>query len=320
MIPLFRPPELTGKYLSQVLESRNLMAHPVVEKLREKVAEFARVPPERVALGSSATVCFRAILRTISMGECFDWQAYDIGPTWHLIQEAFFDEVPRNPDNPDAIIEVKTDLGGVSPAERGWKYYISFKIRDCCHSWLFRGDADFEFASFYPTKLVGAAEGGVVICKTARVAKHLQLVLNAGVPGMSKRPDLGKRLSYGVKGQMSAVQAALALEAVEDADLRIAVAARVWRLMRADIVGQRPELAARIRDVSSRPYLFQIEPPDGMSVPEMQEKLRERGVASGWNFPPARLVTVPCWGVDRVLCEDVHVVDTIVEIFKESER
>lgn len=278
-VPLFRPRKLSGKYLETVLASRHLTSGPMVGELREAIADWAGVDLPEVVLGNSARELFRALVR--ALWPCrFDFRPLETYPPmlWVAQGEA---EVGSW-----YIVTVLTDIGG---ANCGGAYDgEGLVVRDACHSWV-PGTAPYELFSFYPTKLAGAAEGGVLICRDRpRIGQRLQMLVDGGVPGSGSSPEYDRGYRSGRIARMTDVQAALALEAFEDLGSRQDEAAEAWWELRKLLGG------TDFVDQPDQPYLFQVRVP---TVPAYRERLADRGIGSGWNFPPAPLLTLPCWGL-----------------------
>ncbi len=329
---LFNPPRLTGKYLDAVLASKWLTTGPMCARLRETVAEFLRVRPGQVVLAASATAGFQGVLDLIGSravaADPYDGTWVQIADaTWpgmhHAIRHGVgindrWDPQSHCKDTPDVVI--LTDIGGrrlidkSGPSDisgRTWEEYIPDDgltgIHDACHSWLPLPWADFGICSFYPTKLVSGAEGGVVVCKREEdadeLAAWLYCGLSPGSAGQGHSPTVSGR-----KANLTDVAAALNLEALEAAPTYIQAIDDTWRKM--------AELADRMgisyRDQPVRPYLFQIEVPGvrgelddpESTIPMYMSTLRNRGIPTAWNFRPAQLLTLPCFpGLTRADAE-----------------
>lgn len=287
---LFQTPRLTGKYLDKVLSSGWYTSGPMGQRLCDKVAAFLGmgISPDRVVLASSATAGFQAVLdscrahgaKTVSITDA----------TWPGMHQAIQHAgLGRAAPDGFADIDVYTDIGGASEIDERDHFPEPVKIHDCCHSWLPAHGRDFYVMSFYPTKLVPGAEGGVVICPyndvAEEVAARLYCGLEPGAAGQGKEPRFPGR-----KANMTDVTAALNLEALEVAPYYIKTIGDSWRGLAAE--ADRRGVIYRAQNI--RPYLFQamVAPKE---VPAIRESLKERGIPSAWNFRPAGLVTLPCF-------------------------
>lgn len=287
---LFRTPRLTGKYLKKVLSSGWYTSGPMVRELRDKVAAFlgADIDPARVVLASSATAGFQALMdacyahgfRTVAITDS----------TWPGMHQAIHHaRLVRTAPDGLANIDVCTDIGGAFPIDTRDQFPEPLKIHDCCHSWLPAPGFDFHVMSFYPTKLVPGAEGGVVLCRfpeiAEEIASRLYCGLEPGAAGQGKTPRFPGR-----KANMTDVTAALNLEALEVAPYYIKTIGDSWR----GLAGEAIHRGVAFRRQPVRPYLFQaiVDPKD---VPDVCDSLKARGIPCAWNFRPSGLVTLPCY-------------------------
>lgn len=271
-IRLFKPLQLRGKYVWDVLESRHLAAGPMVERLRHRLAEeFHWWKPEQIVLACSASELFRAF--------CMVYGDPEIeGTCFPLFRQ------PINPGVSDPPLLV-TDIGGqtwqqvfgdrkLSPLRR-WLF-------DTCHGWDPTPKVRWNLCSFAPTKLYGAAGGGVMFCAYEEEAAQLRRVLNYGFEtnvAEGRTRDWETWHPPALRGEMSDVQAALALEALE----RGPNDARPHRITR-----WRPKLPWR-----EGFHLLQL--PFEAEWQHVQALARGMGVAIGRHFPPEKLVTLPAW-------------------------
>ena len=271
---LFAPPKLTGKYLTDVLASGWLTTGPMNDRLRVALSEFFGVDSMAIVVCSSATAGFQAILDLLQPSfiriDTATWPGMH-----HVISRTNY--VPGGPN-----VEVETDIGGrrlLSPPDP--RFPAKWVIRDACHSWMDEKERSFVLMSFYPTKLVPGAEGGVIICSPAH-AEHLRAWVHCGlVPGTGgwQKPKL-----LGRKANMTDVQAALNLEALELAPAYMKEIEISWHLL----AGYCQHHGIPYRDQPIRPYLFQLE----VDPNDYRDLLEER--LASWNFPPAKLLTIPC--------------------------
>jgi dTDP-4-amino-4,6-dideoxygalactose transaminase len=281
---LFAPPYLHGKYVSSVLSSRWLTAGgPMEHHLREKAAEFLGADYSRVLVAGSATAAAQAIFDLLaSQGE----RAIDITEaTWPgVLQTIQHAGLVRGPG-----ARVETDIGGRSWLDPGKGSVV---VWDASHSWVYQKNvARFWFASLYPTKLVPAAEGSIIVCRDEADVESLRLWLYCGLtPGAAGQGHLPK--VCGRKAGLTAVQAALAVEALELAPAHIEATRNAW----FRLVYWAHSLGVPYRNQPMRPYLFQVELPKTteFGVPVFRERLQKAGIPTAWNFRPAPLVTVPC--------------------------
>lgn len=300
---LYRPPELTGKYIPTVLKSRWLTAGPMCERFREAVAERLQVPVKHIALAARATSGFQAVLDMVGHGRQKGKDAWYTNITnatfvgMKLAIQHAEGVVYSSILNPGILI--RTDIGGrrfsiddedknkmgAAAGSPFTKYYI----HDACHSWLPDPAADFAVLSCYPTKPVPGAEGGVVVCKSEELAREVESWVSSGLTPAYNPTRLGgnKPSVPGRESHLTDVAAAFNLEALEQAPAFMERLARVWRRLAkaADSWG----VPYRAQDV--RPYLFQVETE---KVNEVRKELKSWGVPTSWNFPPAPLVTLPC--------------------------
>lgn len=293
---LYRPPRLTGKYLDQVLASRWLTAGPMCERFREAVAEKLKVQPNQIALAARATSGFQAVLDMLAHERaCRDESAcpmqVDMTDATFIgmrlaIRHAGMYHANSNPD-----ICVRTDIGGARPAiDDHTRKNARINIHDACHSWLPDPTADFAILSCYPTKPVPGAEGGVVVCKDPGHAREIESWVSSGLtPAYNPTRLGGNRASVpGRETHLTDVAAALNLEALEVSDSYMGEIQCSWRKLAQ--AAEDWNVAFRAQPI--RPYLFQIEVQD---VPRVRDGLANSGIPSAWNFPPAPLVTLPCY-------------------------
>lgn len=281
MIPLFKPKPLTGKYVGQVLASGHVTTGPMVERLREAI--WSPYGPNHIAIGASCTACLEAIHRLVQ------WSGLELKPkaTWPLFQEL---AGPCSGSSCD-YWTLYTDIGGrtAEPLSESWKW----TILDCSHSWEPMFGGRFSIASISPIKLCDGVQGGVVWCEHQDEARELQGILNYGfLDGHDKPRDWRTRDPRGWRWNMSDVHAALNLEAFERLEETKAGYKEAWyrlvdQLGQGHVVHNAPRLVPQ-----DSPYLAQFKV---RSVPRAIKTLNENGVAGGWNFPPAKLVTVPAW-------------------------
>lgn len=274
-LPLFSPPKLSGKYLTDVLASGWLTTGPMNDRLCVALSEFFEIAPQAIVLCSSATAGFQAILDLLQPEQVIIDQA-----TWpgmhHVISHSR--SVPGG-----RPVEVETDIGGrrsLRPPDD--RFPTHWLIRDACHSWLDDKTASFVLLSCYPTKLVPGAEGGVILCSPAH-AEHLRHWVHCGlVPGTGgwQKPKVSGR-----KANMTDVQAALNLEALELAPAYMKEIDASWHLL----ANYCTHYGIPYRDQPIRPYLFQLE----VDPTDYRDLLAEH--QASWNFPPAKLLTVPCF-------------------------
>lgn len=298
-IPLFRPPRLKGKYLDGVLSSGHLTTGPMVERLREALGEYFGVFPGLIALGASATACFQALRDHLDES----WFQFD-GPTWPLLVQIAHEQ-GKIRGFACQRVDVVTDIGGTMRLP-GPKWPTSWAVHDACHGWTYQ-HADYTLLSFYPTKLCGAAEGGALIFNGPEAgveAEEVQLLLNSGIPGAGSAPDYSRADPRGRKANMTDVQAALALEALEDLPRRKEAARSDWEIAESyfsEFCGDQ----VTVKPQPIQPYLFQVKCSD---VPRAIGLLRAAGVGAAWNFPPSQWLTVPMWGSEPQVPYVVEVV------------
>jgi hypothetical protein len=236
-------------------------------------------------LGASATACFQAFVD-------FLVEHGDIRVTWNPVHtwpplKWIVDRAVVRPGK-GRHIEVVTDIGGAGHAEFSEK--PSLILHDACHSWHDNG-ADFTLFSFYPTKLVGGAEGGAMICKTPEIARAIQVLLHSGMAGIGKKPDFTEADPTGRKANMTDVQAALNIEALERLDERKQAVRETWLALR-ELYLEHGGPLLRLKPQPIQPYLFQVWAND---VPQALEAAADEGIGAQWNFPKNPYVTLPCW-------------------------
>lgn len=291
---LFSGPRLTGKHLSRVFASGWYTSGAENQRVCEHIGGLFDVSVEKVVLFSSATSAFQAI--------CDLWRREGIRDvmvdvaTWPGILQALRHSRLRC-NGPYTEVGVWTDIGGrrfLTPEPDSID-----RCRcaiDASHSWVYQ-DCRFWFASAYPTKLIPAAEGGVVVCREEQDAEQLRLFgycgLRPGGAGNGEKPKV-----CGRKSNLPDTQAALLLEALELAPAHITKTRDRW----CETAEWAQELGVPYRDQPVRPYLFQVEvggvrgeldDPEA-TIPLYRALLKEKGIPSAWNFLPAPLLTVPC--------------------------
>lgn len=292
MIQLFKRPKLTGKYLGGVLASGWYTSGPMVRRLEENLEHrFGKC----AVVGASATACFQAIidlLRDEDQGLRY-YIREDTWPGMHMVLKRTLGPERFTTKSPDIV--VVTDIGGDShePLHTAGARAASTLIHDACHSWRLFDYAiittRFDLMSFYPTKLVPGAEGGVVFCEDPADVEKIRLRLYCGMePGGAGR---GARPAVtGRKANMTDVQAALNLEALQHlAPLQEELATAHARL-RSVLEGE--GLAVKLQ---YHPYLLQVRV-DNEAIPSKIKMLRRNGIASAWNFRPSNWLTLPMYG------------------------
>lgn len=307
-VPLFKLPRHSGKYIKGVLKSGWYAPGPLGELLKKKLGEMFTYSPEQIVLTASATASFGAVLGLIRWAGS-NLQVAISDHTWAgmyrtLEQEGFHENTAGVAD-----VRVDSDLGGATTHNIPIGPQPPFTIQDCSHGWIPRQGYDFSIASFYPTKLVPGAEGGVIFCKSRENAALLEKQINCGLGALWALPGPGHSLAkvpgrhgqgraydvvghaIGRKATMPDLLAAINLEALEGHREYAEGIAKSWRLLEAAAMG----LGIRYVFQDVQPYLFQVELPNTPSVPRARAALLERGVETAWNFPPAPLLTVPCW-------------------------
>jgi dTDP-4-amino-4,6-dideoxygalactose transaminase len=309
-LKLFDPPLLRGVHLPEVLRSKHLTTGPMVEELRRKLGVKFKVQPDQVVLGSSATACGFALL---------DWihdrlMPYGSGgikwagkATWPLFRH-YAQHSGDYCDLGGFETWWGTDIGGLAPegsplpTER--RNETQFVIHDACHSCAYRpGPADFILFSFYPTKLTSGAEGGAMICENKDHAAKLQQILDCGYPRkeweemakFGRDWDLRQLHLLARKANMTDVQAAFALEGLDHFNANCARAAVAWHKLKWAVCWRSAKLAQNIIEQEC-PYLFQIRV---ANVPRAREWFKAKEIPTAWNFPPAKLVTLPCHYMDK---------------------
>jgi dTDP-4-amino-4,6-dideoxygalactose transaminase len=307
--PLFNPPRLTSKYLGSVLASGWLTAGPECEKLRYELGVFYSWEPSAIVLGASATACWQALLDVVGAASVDITTA-----TWPgMLNARPYDRGRRAP--PPVHVRVDTCIGGSAlyDEERRKPHrglHEDYRVLDACHSAEPDRTYDASLISFYPTKLIPGAEGGALFLERScsHLALELEMALNCGQVPAYSRGGAALRGGFGRKGNMTDVAAALNREALELSSEYAHQIYCAWCELRRAAeevdVGYRPQ--------KGRPYLFQMTCP-ATEVQAVRGRLAERqGVPSAWNFPPAGLVTLPCFpGLTREQAED------IVNLYKE---
>jgi len=297
-IPLFKPPRLKGKYLKEVLQSGHLTAGPWVERLEAAIAKEAGVEPTGVVCTSSACAAWEALLRvlrpaTVSVRE----------DTFPLIKD-LARSVGRRAQVvglwEPAEVGVITHIGGCEGGSwRQVKPECDWLVEDACHigiggSTSVEWTEDFWFTSFYPTKLLSGAEGGVLVANTERALVEMprvRQIVNCGFLGWPR--DYYTRVS-GAKLHMTDLQASLNMEALEGFAKRQLEVEAEWKAMDRETGRALSEVAAQYVDMEHTPYLAQV----SIGRPwtrELWKKAKELPIETAWNFPPNRRLTVPMW-------------------------
>jgi len=303
-LPLFKPPILTGKYLSRVLKSRWLTTGPVTEKFRLAVARHFDVDPGRIALAGRATAIWQAILDYYAL----DFKekknvVYIAEHTFTGMKQAIGHAGLSRTNIDDADIVVLTDIGGrswIEPVPPARPYLL---IHDACHSWqLANVNAHFTIFSCYPTKFVPGAEGGVAICSDSTIAHEIELRVSSGLPA----PGCIEPICVGREYHMTDVQAALNIEALERSEKYQAELNQSWERLARCCARKKIEY----RFMSAPHYLFQLPLKNTDSVVHLQIFLRSEGIESGWHFPPLPLITLPLFPeMSETSC--CRIIDTI---------
>jgi len=300
-VPLFKLPRHTGKYVRGIFKSGWYAPGPLGRLLKTRLAEmFPQFSRDQIVLTSSATAAFGAVLALVRWSGS-NRQIAISDSTWVGMYRVLEGEGFARAGFEQADVFVDSDLGGATTQDfKESGPNPPWRIQDCCHGWIPRQGYDFCISSFYPTKLVPGAEGGVIFCSSHENAHLLEKQINCGLGPLWESPSPGQSRSYeeaghaiGRKATMPDMLAALNLEALEGHWEYAAKIKRSWRLLEAAAMG----VGIRYRFQETQPYLFQVElpPGPGPSVPRVQAELFKRGVETAWNFPPLNLVTVPCF-------------------------
>jgi hypothetical protein len=308
-VRLFNPIRHTGRFVEKVLASRHLTTGTMVEKLRNyAVKEFDLEYPEQVVLGSSATSCGFALMdmlkaridrhvKRFSDGARIIWCGEGPWPLFKQYSSRMFGEGEFDIMLPEAQISWWTDIGGQSVGSWGKGSNYAYNVHDACHSCRVHPSSDFTIMSFYPTKFLSGAEGGMVICRDPLLGSELQQILNCGMPSKDweEMRRFARSWDHSIhplarKGNMSDWQAAINIEALEQLSNRKEQIGTAWRKLFRAVTRRRPQLAEKIK-IRPTPYLFQIRVED---VRKAREWFKMQGIPTAWNFKPARLVTIPC--------------------------
>jgi len=310
---MFAPPKLRGKYLDKVLSSGWYTVGDMNERLLRALGEFWGVPRKHLLLTSSATAaCMAVMTEKVAPCGCRCDEVYVTKATFSGIHHVC-PQVEHDPSRLNSMeAAIITDIGGARPIDEGVELFSNQQslyakrriwLRDICHSWILDTRFDFCFASFYPTKLVPGAEGGVLYCRDPEDRARLRWMINCGiVPGTGV--DGG--VEWGYPLHMGDVQAALNLEALENSPAYMQNCWELWQSL-AKLAKDRN---LPYREQPLRPYLFQLEVND---VPEFRKQMRACGYPTQCNFPPAPLVTLPMdlW---MSVIERTKMMDTAKEI------
>lgn len=279
-----------GKYVSTVLTSRHLTTGPQVEGLRRELATYCRVDVEQVVLGSSASGLFQAWLDYMER-KWFDlaitWEGVSAWPLfWNLVRYRFGAGTAYREGK---AVTIHTDIGGAQmPTAR----HQAEVFHDACHGWTVGKLAQFTLLSFYPTKLCSGAEGGALVCKSADAAREIQVLANCGLSAAGKSPDFNDMDPRGRKANMTDVAACLNREALEGVNIRKRQIELAWYETHAAYLAHGGD-DERVLQQTLQPYLFQVMARD---VGAARHVAALAGVASQVNFPPAKYVTLPCYG------------------------
>lgn len=312
---LYAPPHLSNVWvdrLRECVESRHLTTGPVVEELRKDLARRFQYSEDEIVLGNSATNVFRALCMVLSSRGVSGvrWDE----PTFPVMKQEGTKVL--GPDLGEwgrpAGLRVHTEIGGVDPRLEPSEDAV-FNLLDACHSWAPRFRFDGSLVSFYPTKLAGGAEGGALFLRDRELAALVQQVVCCGfAPGSQRGVAAGEGRDFsgavrGIKANMTDVQACFGLGALEHLGANARAIAMTWYGLRGRF--EAAGMGHRVRMRTERPYLFQVW---SGSVSGAREAYARRGVPTGWNFPPAPWVTLPCHG-ELTRCD----LDTIVNASKE---
>ncbi len=224
----------------RIMDSHRLTNASFVRELEQAAAKFLDVP-HCVAV-SNCTTALMLVLRALNLhGEVivpsFTFYATAHAILWNDLKPVFADCDPltfcvdaesvrkRITSRTAAIVAVHV-FG--NPAEvRGLEEIASNLsiplVYDAAHAFgsstegvRIGGFGTAEVFSFSPTKLVVAAEGGLIATRDASLARTLRAARNYGDAGTGD-PNV-----VGLNGRMSEFHAALALRAIDSADRRIA--------------------------------------------------------------------------------------------------
>lgn len=290
MIPLHKPPELTGKYVPRVLKSRHLVTGPECERLRDAVAEYYVVAKDRVVLAHCATALFEAYMEAT--------RRYDYVPRpdhcWPLFGEVAFLHEPA-PGYPGEIPVLWTDIGGPQP-DRAAR---DFDVVDCSHTAKPAFGAAFNLMSVSPIKVIPGPSAGIGIACNSVLGLEIQALVNYGFgkAATGKPKAWEDRLPAGRRWNLTDTEAALTLEAFElfpqyQEDLHVAV-----RKMQSTL---RERLPADMVPLLGCPSTLAIVKPHNVSVKKARKELLKRGIQTGHSFPPAQHFHVPAWvGMSR---------------------
>jgi dTDP-4-amino-4,6-dideoxygalactose transaminase len=238
IIPFVRPKlpnlkELHDSY-AEILESGMVTTGPYADKFGHDIATYLGV--KYAVAVSSCTTGLVLAFQSLSLPEgsevilpSFTFIASGIAPVWNTLKLRFVDVDPDtmniDPEKAEAAITPNTSailgvhqFGNPAPIERlqaiADKHQIAL-VYDAAHGFgashqgrNLGGNGKFEVFSLSPTKLVIAAEGGIVATNDEMIAEHARIGRNYGNPG---NYDC---LFPGLNARMSELHAILALQSL----------------------------------------------------------------------------------------------------------
>ena len=186
---------------------------------------------------------------------------------------------------PNTVGVIIVHLGGIITPEieaiRQWcDSQGIWLFEDCAHAhgseWNERRAGTFGLAggySFFATKVMTTAEGGMIVTNDDTLAERARLVRNHGKP----EPWVSYHTHLGTNWRMSELNAILGLTQLKRLDEFIA-----WRKKIADIYTKRlediPQLTSVLPLARSSWYKYIVWLPQGIDRSRLKQEMRERGV------------------------------------------
>jgi len=326
-------------YLEEIWKSRILTnGGPMHQQLERELCDHLGV--EHICLFNNATIALITALQALRIqGEVittpYSFVATAHSLSWNGIRPVFADIDPHtfniDPSCIEALITPQTtaimpvhcygqpcDVAAIQSIADRYNLRViydaahAFGVRDTDGSVLQHGDV--SVLSFHATKVFNTFEGGAIICKDARMKRHIDNLKNFGIV------DEVTVVAAGINGKMSEFNAAFGLLQLKHIDRLIAVRGlhdRRYRELLADVpgIGCLPLNNAMTPNYSYFPITVGAAYP--LSRDQLYEKLRSEGIHGRRYFyplisefpmyrglPSAKRASLPVasWASDAVIC------------------
>lgn len=187
---------------------------------------------------------------------------------------------------PDTVGVIVVHIGGIVTAEieaiRRWCDAEGLWLfEDCAHAhgseWEGKRAGTFGIAgafSFFATKVMTTAEGGMIVTDDDHIAEMARLYRNHGKP----QPWVSYHTHFGSNWRMSELNAILGLAQLKRLDEFIAWREKIARLY-TQWLPELPELSAVLPPSRSSWYKYIVLLPNGVNRTSFKQRMKEQGVS-----------------------------------------